>query len=256
MKKFRSKYLWAIWVLLILLSTGPAGADALLYPLPGNLDFDEGTIEVWFAPQADLQPSQGKEGNAYHQFFVPFSLSLPDSFVLSCLVFARGGKSQLGLSCSSYLQRNAMLPVGISTIPNWRAGEAHCVALTWRGTAMAFYLDGKPAGSRNQTLPLSGLPAGQSLIIGSLNKTPTPFLVRAVRISSTAHDPAQITAARPAAALDTLLLDVLDSPPAGKPPVSIAERISGFSGETGATLQGKDHYADSPQSGLILGESH
>lgn len=253
--KLRNKNTRLVFGLMTLLFTASARADALLYPLPGNLDFDEGTIEVWFAPQIDLQPLQGKENKAYHQFFVPFSLSLPDSFVLSCLVFAKDGKSQLGLSCSSYLQRNAMLPVGISTIPNWRAGESHRVALTWCGTVMKFYLDGQPAGSRIQTLPLSGQPAGRSLIIGSLNKTPAPFLVQAVRISSTAHSPAQIIASQPGAALDTLLLDALDTAPAGKPPVSTAERISGFSGETGATLQGRFRYTHSPQPGTILGAS-
>jgi len=102
------------------------GSDTLTYTAAGNVNAEQGALEFWLKPNWD-----GDDGGNHTLFWWgeggEFLHLRKDG--ISNLVFDR---FYAGGSCGA--------PHGVG---DWRAGEWHHLAITWRGTEMRLYEDGR-----------------------------------------------------------------------------------------------------------------
>lgn len=248
------------WTLTLLATAAlPASAGTVAYPALGNMDLEEGTLEIWFTPMTELYPSLGKQ--TYLHGFSLFSMTVPDHFTMSGLWCSKlsKNKTQHLLVVSMHAPGDMLLPVPGQAPKGWKPGEKHHVAFRWKGREMDTYADGQRVGSRSQATGLSGKLAGINLLIGSANAGDNRVIIHAVRVSSIPRPPEALKQAQPAADLSTLLLDrfrlqAFESlqPSRGSPAHTRAQIISGLSGETGGEIRGKFHFIEKPMPGLAL----
>jgi len=242
---WRGPCLAAAFVVMFL-SADVLRAGALIYPAPGNLRLDEGTIEVWFTPMAsELYPPA--DGEKYLNIFSLFRIDGSPDFNCACAWYRHGNQIGLKVSLSDREMKDGLVAVLTNTPKTWRPGEAHQVAFTWKGTETAVYADGKLIGSRRQMGRLRGAVGPLKLVIGQENNA--QIIVNAVRVSSSARAAAEL-AQPPRADLNTLLLDRFDGPI--EKGATKAAVISGMSGETGARIQGAARRVAVPTAGLAL----
>jgi hypothetical protein len=231
---------------------GAAAAGTLTYPLLGNIDVAEGTIEFWITPMVDLYPT---ESRAYVSVFSLFSIEDAENFTAGAGWYRSGKQLGLKVSISSKVNRGNLLPVipGSFTPMDWQPGEAHHIAFIWRGQTMQTFVDGKLHGVRGQAEPFSGLIGGAWLRIGDpWTDKRSRFILQAIRISSIARPFGAMAPGEPKADAATLLLDIFDP---RTPPVEERTRarvISGLSHERGGTLRGKWRLVEGPVPGLAL----
>lgn len=224
----------------------PRRFASLTYPAAGNIDLDEGTVELWLIANSDTSIHSGnnlvffdiRHAEGTHFYFGAMNIGVqPKAIAVVGFTNPR----------QSYVWGGPLL---------WKPGELHYVAFTWSGKSRSVFIDGKHRESDRLAPPLQGEGRGHSskdVIVegwlhGNLSTTQllvgmehSPMTVDELRVSSIARTPEEIAATferRSALANDacTLLLDHCDGGPAAA--------ISGFSGETGAQLLGSGKVVD------------
>jgi len=240
----------SLWMALFLLFSAPALAQtprqfgSLSYPAPGNLEWDEGTVELWFV--SDFDADARKAGATLFDIQSPAAEQW--HYILSFIPWGQA------LAMVGYIQPQQSYVWSAKL--HWKPGERHYVAWTWQGRLRSLYVDGQvghsPPGhgpvqgegriDSTQDVPvegpLHGSLSGAKLTVGMGNSNLT---IDEIRISSVARSAAEIARLQAAGAAPTrdehtLLLDHCDGGP--------AEVISGVSGEKGGTLSGATRIVD------------
>jgi len=225
-------------------------AGAVEYPALGNLDLQEGTLEIWLTPTVDLYPKLAE--NQYQGVMSLFSLSVPDHFSMGASWYGRGDRHRLHISMGAADRPGALIPVPAGPA-DWETGNRHHLAFTWRGPEMRLYADGKLVGQRDQATTFSGDLWGCNLMIGGGKFAKTGFVLHAVRISNVAAAADALCDAQPTTTVHTLLLDRFDDVLCvDDDHRTEAVQISGMTGEAGGTVTGACHMTDTPVCGLAL----
>ncbi len=211
-------------------------AASIEYPAPGNLRLDEGSIELWLTPMTELYPTT--KPKEYRRAFALFSLRIPEHFSMSAAWGSKGDKAQVSVSLNAVGVENGLLPVPAQAPRNWKQGERHHIAFTWRGQEMKLFFDGRESGGRKQQLCFTGPLAERTLLIGDPDSRDCRIILHAVRVSCVART----TSTQPVADIYTLLFDAFDHQ-------TKTQVISGFSGERGGTIKGAHHFTP---NGLAL----
>jgi hypothetical protein len=266
----------SIVVLLLTLASAPAMAQVIEYPLGGNIHAEQGTLEMWFALAAEPDPSQ-KQSLHYFPIFhfrqagedhpratlTYQTVWKPDHFHFN---WNSTGRAIGEFASDAYIataedtqvttKADVLSPGGkYPRTPRLKKDEWHYLAITWTDgltkPKYSMFLDGR------QVLLTSTLNAVwwddlDSMVLAILGAPyHDNYVLDELRLSSTARgadEIAQIHASGKPPTRDvlTLLLDHLDiidrqePAEAGKPPVfsTVAEQISGFTGEKGGRLVG------------------
>jgi len=241
-------------LLAALLLPAPLLASSISDPALGNFDLAEGTLEVWFTPMVkDLYP---KKGTHYINIFSLFSMTVPDEWRMGCSWY-RHPPTQLGfkLSIGSRRMSDGLLPIiaGKGTPTDWKPGEAHHLAFTWRNRVMRLYADGNLVGQRTQAYRMTGRLGGVKLLIGHPKYGQfTRVIIHGVRVSSVARSPDALKTSRPKADLATLLLDTFANADCVIDNKTRAQVIAGLDGETGGRVRGAHRHVTKPSPGLAL----
>lgn len=212
---------------------------SITYPAPGNLDWDEGTVELWIVN--DFDTGVPKNANNMHLFDIRLPSNDGAHYYLGYINWGNS-LAQIGFSNPrhSYVWSGKI---------NWKAGEPHYVVWTWSGRVRSLYIDGHSVESGKFDPPLQGEGRGRSsanvVVEGELRGNQTGaqlivggnsmFTIDEIRISSVARpveELARIYASNKAPTRDafTLLLDHCDG--------GTAETISGLNGEKAGTISG------------------
>jgi hypothetical protein len=203
------------------------------YPARGNIQLDEGTLDLWvisnfdtdFKPQKDLAWQATlfnlvfpEEGWHYPLYFIPWA----------------NGFALVGYGVPQ--QRYVWLGP-----PHWKPGEPHHVVMTWSGRKRSMFIDGicEWKGSKGMNISkdvevegeLHGELTAAILRIGGGNSSITIDEIQIRRIALTTEEIIKSKDAPLVADANTLLLDHCD----GGPP----EIIGGQTGETAGKLTGK-----------------
>lgn len=202
----------------------------LTYPARGNIQLDEGTVELYVISGFDSEEVWKHTSS----FAVLFNVVFPElnwHYVVNFITWHHGiSMVGYGYPQHSYVSFGR---------PRWKPGEHRAVAWTWSGRKRTLIVDGKhkyegkhgePGDSRDNVVEgwLKGDLTTAKLILGA-----GVFSIDELRISSIARTPEELIELQkspPVADAHTLLLDHCDGGP--------AEVISGFSGEKGGTLSG------------------
>ena len=186
-------------------------AEAVCYDAAGHFDNREGTLEVWFTPLAkDLYPTPRGD---YEHVFSLFEMKVPGVWDMSCSWYARPTRKGLKVSMSSRKMKDGLIGLLSNTTPqDWKPGEKHHVAMTWKGREMKLFADGLCIAHRVQTIPFTGPLGDVQLVLGRLNRK-SPVVLHAVRMSCVARSDEALKQAVPQGDLATTLLDVYDSVP-------------------------------------------
>lgn len=236
----------AAWSLLLLsVSTALADPPAELrfgeirYPAVGNIQLDEGTVEVYLRINFSSDQAAGLNSTV-GSFFELFCPSTREKAVLTLVT--NGSK----VCMIGYL-----LPVNQSWVPNspkgqagvnWKKDEDHVVAFTWKGNERQVFVDGVPGPLTKVEGPLTFDLAKSMIRIGAGYSL---FSVDALRISNVCRSAQELESAassEPKADPYTLLLDQFDQQPqvfAGKTEGGEreTERVSVIDGRFGKALQ-------------------
>ena len=261
--------------LVVLIST-PAIAQVIEYPLGGNIRAEQGTLEMWFALAAEPDPSQKQSLHYFPLFWFKQSgedhprASLnyqtvwkPDHFHFNWNStgraigeFASDAYIATAEETQAVTKADALSPGGrYPRTPRLKKDEWHYLAITWTDgltkPKYTMYLDGRVVyltaalnavwwdDLDTMVLAMLGAPYHDNYALDEL---------RLSAVARNADDIAQTHASGKAPARDvhTLMLDHMDTidrqepAEAGKPPVfsTVAEQISGFTGEKGGRLVG------------------
>ena len=177
----------------------------IVYPAKGNIQFEEGTLEMLIAPQFDpaAPPVKNME---YHG--TVFQMDLPGDPYKNHFVMKfwkrklNTGKISNELRISLWVdgkgQGGPSIPVG-----SWKKGEFHHIAMVWNKGNMTMFSDGKAVWKGKLNFPASMDPAGIYLLVGSralwwkkfsktgrekfLPEESNPICVAAVKISADAR---------------------------------------------------------------------
>lgn len=176
------------------------------YPALGNVDLDEGTIEIWLTPLASLAPE--KEEAKWKALFQFLEFSAPGAFSCSVTWTQNRDKARFRVRCES--ANGAMLPLSLDeqADPGWVEGRPARMALVWKDRWMGFYVDGKLFGERMQNAALKGNMNDVVIRLGNSKKSCRPWLLQAIRISSVARPVDQLEEKPSGADAATLLFDV------------------------------------------------
>jgi len=263
-------------IALLLLVTAPIGyAQVIEYPLGGNIRAEQGTLEMWFKLAAEPDPSQKQSLHYFPMFWFKqtgedrprASLNYqtvwkPDHFHFN---WNSTGRAIGEFASDAYIataeetqaatKADALSPGGrYPRTPRLKKDDWHYLAITWTDgltkPKYSMFLDGRQV-LLTATLNAVWWDDLDTMVLAMLGAPyHDNYALDELRLSSTARAPeeiAQIHASGkpPAGDMHTLLLDHLDTidrqePEAGKPPVcsTVAEQISGFTGEKGGRLNG------------------
>lgn len=204
-------------------------AAVVAYPGTGNIDFEEGTVELWCSLPFD--PEQRVEKPI--QPATLFSLDLPgdpykNNFAIALWMHPqKNGTQYNAIRVSLWVDGKG---VGGPAIPmaDWRKNQLNHIAFSWQDGKGSLYLNGKKCWNGKFAMPAGKVkPAEVSLLVGSrapnwqkLGRERRAMLpevfnlvtVEAVRVSSSARtfqEGMTVTKA-PAADPATLLLDCFD----------------------------------------------
>ncbi len=136
----------AVCLACMLLSVGNAADKTrfspVIYPLEGNLNFEEGTIELWVKPEIDLDSAEARK--SFYSFFL-IRIALGDKSAKNG-GFSITWNPNLGL----YLYGGRKGGDPLKNLPTcwpkkmkWEKDTWHHVAFTWQNKEMALYADGK-----------------------------------------------------------------------------------------------------------------
>ncbi len=138
-----------------------AAGGSLAYARAGNLDLDEGTIEMWVAPRvAGHDPVYT---NRAHYLFL---YAAPNGDYVTVVQSGGSGVLYVGGSVGGQWQSAYN---GAVTVLNWQAGAWHHVAYTFSvaGNFMRLYVDGVMVADTNEGFYLPPSPAGSEFLIGN-----------------------------------------------------------------------------------------
>jgi hypothetical protein len=243
------KQMLMITILFAVLATGasaqkPVSFGSLTYPAPGNIDWDEGTLELWIVNQFETVP---KSTNSMNLFDIRLPSSDGAHYYLGYIGWANS-LAQIGFSNPrhSYIWSDKL---------KWKPGERHYIAWSWSGRVRSLFIDGHSSESGPFDPPLQGEGRGRSsasvVVEGELRGNMTGaqlivgggslFAIDEIRISSVArstNEIARVHAATTPPSRDafTLLLDHCDG--------SAPEIISGLSGEKAGSISGAHKFVD------------
>lgn len=237
------------WLAAALLIAGGVLQAGVEYPAGGNLDPEEGTIEIWLTPMPkDLRPP---DDGKYHSVFSLFSTKVPGYWNMSSGWYRHN--SQLGLKVSMRSQR---MPDGISALlaeaPPWERGHPQHFAFVWKGAEMAIYADGKKISDKRQGTGFDGGTAGAKLFFGGDDNNGTPIILHAIRVSSVARSESALTGAKPEADAGTLLLERFDKPDVATSTITAPEVIFSLGEKQSGKINGPVHFVTEPLPGLAL----
>lgn len=169
------------------LSVGHGGI--LEYPLSGNLDFRDGSIEVWISPKVD---GDDPVFSRYNHALVLYRTLSGEQFLVS--------ESVHGGFYAGVVVNHQYIGPGGGSISSWKAGSWHHIAFTWSSNAkrQRFYIDGRKITETNGPLPVPATHAGtftvgcdpfgnwtafnvDELLISSAEKTPDAIRYGALR---------------------------------------------------------------------------
>jgi hypothetical protein len=224
----------------------PKRFGSMVYPAAGNIDLDEGTVEMWVIANSDT------------------SIHTTNNLVFFDIRHAEGTHFYFG-ALNIGVQPKSISMIGF-TVPRhsfvwggallWKPGDVHYVAFSWKGKLRSIYIDGKPV-ERGPLEPAlqseTGIRSSKDVTVegwlyGNLTTTQllvgmqhSPFTVDELRVSSVERSLEEIAAVYASRAplppdAYTLLLDHCDGGPAAM--------VSGFSGETGAQFLGSYKVVD------------
>jgi hypothetical protein len=179
----------------------------LIYPAAGNIQLDEGTVEIWLISGFDSEPETKDSAS----WCCPFDLIFPSENAHYILNFITWGKAlaQVGYGKlqHSYVWTRTLV---------WKPGEFHHLAWTWSGRKRSVYVDGTAGGkgTKGETPaevtvegPLVGDLTDARIEIG---RGHSPITIDGVRISSIARTSEEIAKgwqSAPKRDAMTLLLD-------------------------------------------------
>ncbi|HOX39715.1 MAG TPA: DUF6067 family protein [Candidatus Brocadiia bacterium] len=196
-----------------------APSGRIIYPAEGNINFGQGTLEVWVRNNFDSDVPIEEPGNKGALNRDLFTVVFPndDRIGLYWNIDDRGMRV--------YSREGGAYPIIVGTASKWKPGEWHHVALTW-GTTIGVWVDGKRLGSKLHTGSVSSDPRGAELVF---DVKPGHFDVDAIRISDVPRLKFDVTKP-PEADEHTLLLDQLDErfKPDGKLQTMPMKGISGL----------------------------
>jgi hypothetical protein len=208
----------------------PAEHGTLTYPARGNIQLDEGTLDLWVISDFDTDhvPAKGEPGWQA----TLFSLIFPDEGWHYPLYFITWGNAFAFVGYGVPMQRYVWLGP-----PHWKPGEKHHVAMTWSGRKRSLFIDGVCEWMARKGKGVSKDVEVEGEITGDLTNARIQFgggagfvTVDEIQIRRVALTTEEIIAAKDAplvADVNTLLLDRCD----GGPP----EIVSGEGGKiTGA----------------------
>ena len=210
----------------------------LTYPAKGNIQLDEGTVELYVISGFDSQ-EEWKHASTYGTLF---NIVMPEENWSYTLTFITWGHA-IAMIGYAYPQQSYVW----NGAGKWKPGESHVVAWTWSGRKRSVFADGEykfigKGGAKGSSIdnvvegPLHGDLTKAQLMIGRGHSV---FTIDEVRISSIARTPEELMKrkdAAPVADAHTLLLDHCDGGP--------ADVISKFSGETAAKTEGSFEIVD------------
>lgn len=203
-------YLQAFLLFLVFASFEVSRAATVEYPAFGNLNFDEGTIELWLVPVDSTKPDSKPQN--WKSIFHFLHIESPDIFTVDWTVTQKELNANLRVRLDDKTGAKGMRNLGNEKSPdaNPRQGELTHLAFTWKGLEMAHYADGEFLGKVSQLTGFSG-PIGNLVIqLGDEDKPSRAWLFQAIRISSVARTPEELANATPVADASTLLLDRAD----------------------------------------------
>jgi len=225
-------------------------AGGVQYQARGNVEVQEGTLEVWFTPVADLYPKL--EEREYRSVFQLFSLSVPGHFSFNAHWYGWGKVHRLHVSMSQAKIRDGLIPIPARPL-DWKPNERHHVALTWSGHEMLLWADGSQVGHRSQAASFEGPLSDATLVVGNAQFQDSPIIVHAVRVSDVARKETELKSTAPLPDIHTLLLDRFDSTnsiasDARTKPLVISDLTDCHCGE----IKGSHHFVKGAESGLAL----
>jgi hypothetical protein len=237
----------------------PVVGGTIEFPAQGNFDIEEGTIEMWFAPETDLyiKLDPGKVRTILRFF----SLDAPE-FGFNCRWEARRNKKDdetgytLRVSMSSSQTKGGLIPVpGGRTPRDWKRGEFHHIAFTWKDGMMQLYCDGAFCGSRRQVGWFTGKLGPAKLVFGSPGgSSVTRYRIHAVRTSCVARDERMLRNAKPQSDLATLLLQVFDAPETVRGDKTVPRQTSALDGDPYGTIVGKGRFVPGAPASFAFGK--
>jgi len=161
----------------------------LTYARAGNLDLNEGSIEMWVAPRAaGDDPAYTGRDHVLFQYRAPNGDRMAIAQARSDGVLYAGGTTA-GQWQSAY--------GGQASMRGWKAGEWHHLAYTYSATGnmMRFYVDGVLTADTNEKQYVPPSAAGDRFsLAGDLSAVPAYFLIDEVRISSRAKESDEVRA--------------------------------------------------------------
>lgn len=220
-----------IWMMLIGCCTAwtMANAAVVAYPGAGNVNFEEGTIELWCSLPFD--PEQKVEKPI--QPATLFSIDLPgdprkNSFTIALWMRPQQGDAQYNAIRASLWVDGKGVGGPAILMADWKKNELNHIAFTWQDGQASLFLNGKKCWSGKFAMPAGKVnPADVFLLAGGRapnwqeqskerrEMLPEVFnlvTVEALRVSSSAREfqEGMVVTAAPAADAATLLLDCYD----------------------------------------------
>lgn len=170
----------------------------VLYPAEGNIEIEEGTIEFRLALLFDPEETF-KDESQYRLNASLFYLEWPGekrngAIAISCYTNFTRGKYYCNLGISVANTKNELLPLG-TVINDWKKGQWHHIAFTWKGKEMRLYIDGKEIKEtrREQPEPFDGdIGKGKGIYLGDRFGNTGRVLFDDFRISSIARTEEEI----------------------------------------------------------------
>ncbi len=155
----------------------------LFYAREGQLNLEEGTVEMWVASRADgSDPIYAQRDHVLFQYRAPNGddLRIAQSRTAGILY---GGGTVRGQWESAY--------GSLASMRGWTAGEWHHLAFTWSagGNFMRFYVDGVLTADTNEKHYWAPAATGDRFSLGAAD-----YAIDEVRISSAAMDAAEVRA--------------------------------------------------------------
>lgn len=223
--------------------TPPASAKfgSLSYPAKGNIQLDEGTLDLWVISNFDTDSPLDKTPQGRNWRALLIALNFPEEKWKYVMQFIEWGNAFAMIGYCDPAQ-----PYVWFGPPHWKAGEEHHVVFTWSGRKRSVFIDGICEWKANKGLNNARDVDAQGEIKGDLTAAQLTLgggysyvTIDEVQIRTVALTPEEIVKAKDApltADKYTLLLDHCDG---GK-----AEIISGHSSETGGALVGTYEMVD------------
>jgi hypothetical protein len=234
---------------MLALAASLARAGSIEYPMPGNFETAEGTIEIWFSPIVELKADEGKDHRSLAKLM---TIKVPDGFTLGASCFTKHSRMMVGFSMAHASDEKGLLPIWTENTPPIKPGEEIHLALTWRGREMVGYMNGKPIGQRTQGKGFEGVLVNQVMSFGDASREPA-IVLHAVRVSRAARDEASLKDAKPDADDLTLLLDRFDtSEHVSAEGQSSPQKSSSLDGKKAGTLRGSWRFVADLKPGIDL----